>query len=103
MKKLLSIALVAAVSMSVFAAEGDGDAAKKAQSPEPARAQAEERYDSPTWPAFLAIAIVPRRFLSPFIDSIRIGARVSFWFMSRVKPPPWIMNPSITRWKIVPS
>ena len=50
-----------------------------------------------------AIAIVPRLFLSPFIASLRIGSRVAFWFMSLVKPPPWIMNPSITRWKIVPS
>ena len=69
MKKLLSIALVAAVSMSVFAAEGDGDAAKKAQSPEPARAQAEERYDSPTWPAFLAIWQVPH---APDVVGLRL-------------------------------
>jgi len=32
-----------------------------------------------------------------------MGARVGFWFMSFVKPPPWIMKPSMTRWKIVPS
>ena len=50
-----------------------------------------------------AIAMVPRRFLSPFMDSMAMGSRVSFWFMSRVNPPPWIMNPSMTRWKIVPS
>ena len=53
--------------------------------------------------AVLAIAIVPRRFLRPFIASFMIGASVGFWFMSFVKPPPWIMNPSMTRWKIVPS
>lgn len=69
MKKLLSIALVAAVSMSVFAAEGDGDAAKKTQSPEPARAQVEERYDSPTWPAFLAIWQVPH---APDVVGLRL-------------------------------
>ena len=69
MKKLLSIALVAAVSMSILAAEGDGDAAKKAQSPEPARAQAEERYDSPTWPAFLAIWQVPH---APDVVGLRL-------------------------------
>jgi hypothetical protein len=31
-----------------------------------------------------------------------IGAWVGFWLMSLVKPPPWTMKPSITRWKIVP-
>ena len=50
-----------------------------------------------------AIAMVPRLFLSPFAASFFTGARVDFWFMSAVKPPPWIMKPLMTRWKIVPS
>ena len=48
-----------------------------------------------------AIAIVPRAFLRPFIASLRIGSFVGFWSMFAVNPPPWIMKPSITRWKIV--
>lgn len=69
MKKLLSIALVAAVSMSVFAGEGEGNAAKAGQSADPARAQAEERYDSPTWPAFLAIWQIPH---APDVVGLRL-------------------------------
>jgi len=50
-----------------------------------------------------AIATVPRVFFRPFWLSSGIGARVVFCFMSGVKPPPWIMNPSMTRWNTVPS
>ena len=50
-----------------------------------------------------AIASVPRAFLRPLPASFLIGARVGFCVMSGVKPPPWIMKPGITRWKIVPS
>ncbi|MNU07701.1 hypothetical protein D3C72_2534140 [compost metagenome] len=48
-----------------------------------------------------AIAMVPRSFFRPFWASSGIGGRVGFSFMSAVKPPPWIMNPGITRWKMV--
>ena len=37
------------------------------------------------------------------IKGFMIGARVAFSFMPRSKPPPWIMKPLMTRWKIVPS
>ena len=50
-----------------------------------------------------AIASVPRSFLRPFWASFLIGARVSFCAIAASKPPPWIMKPGITRWKIVPS
>lgn len=69
MKKLLSIALVAAVSMSVFAAEGDDQSAEKKQPAEASRAQVDERYDSPTWPAFLAIWQVPH---APDVVGLRL-------------------------------
>ena len=50
-----------------------------------------------------AMAIVPRLLARPFDASFLIGTFVGFWSIAFVKPPPWIMNPSITRWKIVPS
>src|SRR5262245_56415503 len=50
-----------------------------------------------------AIASVPRLFASPLSASFLIAARVGFCVKSLVKPPPWIMKPGITRWKIVPS
>ena len=50
-----------------------------------------------------AMASVPVSFFSPLVASFVTGARVFFWRMSGVRPPPWIMNPRITRWKIVPS
>ena len=43
-----------------------------------------------------APSTVPRRFLTPFADSLRIGARVVFCFTA-VAPPPWITKPGITR------
>ena len=46
---------------------------------------------------------VPTVFLRPLPASFSIGAFVFFSFMSLSMPPPWIMNPGITRWKIVPS
>ena len=38
-------------------------------------------------------------YLRPGAEQIRAlgGPRVAFCFMSRSRPPPWIMNPSITR------
>src|SRR5438270_890179 len=49
-----------------------------------------------------AMARVPVSFLRPLSDSFLIGAfcpsRLSC--MSGVSPPPWIMKPGITRWKI---
>ncbi len=50
-----------------------------------------------------AMATVPARFFSLFIASLAIGSRVFFRFISRSSPPPWIMKPSMTRWKIVPA
>jgi hypothetical protein len=50
-----------------------------------------------------AIATVYLRFLSPLPASLATGPRVGFCFMPGAKPPPWIMKPSITRWKIVSS
>ena len=50
-----------------------------------------------------AIASVPRVLLRPFFASFAIAGRVAFWRSSGVKPPPWIMKLSMTRWKIVPS
>ena len=50
-----------------------------------------------------AMASVPVSFLRPLAASFLIGACVGFCVMSFVKPPPWIMKPAITRWKIVPS
>ncbi len=54
-----------------------------------------------------AIATVPGTFLRPALlevsDSIGIGGFVGFCLKSVVKPPPWIMKPSITRWNCVPS
>jgi len=50
-----------------------------------------------------AMAMLPATFFRPFFASFGIGARVGFSFMSAVMPPPWIMKPSMTRWKIVPS
>ena len=69
MKKLLSIAFAAAVSMSVFTASGDDSAADKGNSAETARAQTEEHYDSPTWPAFFAIWQVPH---APDVVGLRL-------------------------------
>ena len=50
-----------------------------------------------------AMEMVPRSLDRPVAASFWIGARVGFCFMSAVKPPPWIMNPLMTRWKMVPS
>ena len=52
-----------------------------------------------------AMATVPLSFLSPLSDSFLIGGFCPSRFscMSAVKPPPWIMKPEMTRWKIVPS
>ena len=47
--------------------------------------------------AVRAIATDPRTFFSPFCASSLIGASVGFLVMSGVNPPPWIMNPGITR------
>jgi len=40
-------------------------------------------------------------FFSPLFASFLMGARVSFWFSSLSKPPPWIMKLGMTRWKTV--
>jgi len=50
-----------------------------------------------------AIAIVPVSFLNPLAASLRTGLRAGFSLKSGSNPPPWIMNPGITRWKTVPS
>lgn len=50
-----------------------------------------------------AIAIVYVSFFRPLFASFAIGASVGFCFRPGSKPPPWIMKPLITRWKIVPS
>ena len=54
-----------------------------------------------------AIARVPGVFDRPALiddsDSIAIGAFVGFCLKSVVKPPPWIMKPSMTRWNCVPT
>src|ERR1035437_1491187 len=49
-----------------------------------------------------AMAIVPTSFFRPLLASFCTGGRVFFCTKSVVKPPPWIMKPLITRWKIVP-
>jgi hypothetical protein len=48
-----------------------------------------------------AMATVPRTLDRPLRLSSGIGARVGFSLMSAFMPPPWIMKPSITRWKMV--
>ncbi|MNL79533.1 hypothetical protein D3C87_2061620 [compost metagenome] len=50
-----------------------------------------------------AMATVYLSFLRPLLASSGIGGCVGFCCMSAVKPPPWIMKPSITRWNTVPS
>ena len=61
MKKLLSFMFAAAVTAAAFAADDPAEA-EKAKDAE-ARPQVEEqRYDSPTWPAFLAVWQVPQIF-----------------------------------------
>ncbi len=51
-----------------------------------------------------AMASVPRMLDRPFCHSFLMGPREPRrWSISGVKAPPWIMNPSMTRWKIVPS
>ena len=50
-----------------------------------------------------AMAMVPLSLRRPLLASFLIGASVDFCFMSRSKPPPWIMKPLMTRWKIVPA
>jgi hypothetical protein len=47
--------------------------------------------------AVRAMAMVPRWLASPFPASFLMLARTGFCFISAVKPPPWIMNPLITR------
>ena len=54
-------------------------------------------------PAVRAMATVPRSFFRPLVASFLIGALFFFWLMSGSMPPPWIMKPGITRWKISPS
>ena len=53
-------------------------------------------------PRVRAIASVPRTLLSPLVASFWIGGWVGFSTSSAVNPPPWIMNPGMTRWKMVP-
>ena len=48
-----------------------------------------------------AMAMVPRSFFRPLRDSSSMGSRVFFCDMFFSKPPPWIMKPGITRWKMV--
>jgi hypothetical protein len=50
-----------------------------------------------------AMAMVPASFLRPLRASFSMGARVAFSSMRAFMPPPWIMKPSMTRWKIRPS
>jgi hypothetical protein len=50
-----------------------------------------------------AIATVARALRRPLLASFLIGSRPGFSLMSWVNPPPWIMKPGMTRWKIVPS
>ena len=51
-----------------------------------------------------AMAMVPASFLRPLLASFSMGARVAFSSASAGRvPPPWIMKPSMTRWKIRPS
>ena len=49
--------------------------------------------------------IVPRLLLSPLLASFWIGARCPsvFSLIASSMPPPWIMKPGMTRWKIRPS
>ncbi len=49
-----------------------------------------------------AMARAYMSFFSPLVDSFLIGGCVGFSRYSLVKPPPWIMKVSITRWKTVP-
>ena len=44
-----------------------------------------------------AIATVPRVLRRPFVASFWIGGRVGFSASVGVNPPPWIMNPALTR------
>ena len=68
MKKLLSFMFAAAVTAAAYAADDPAEA-EKAKDAE-ARPQAEEqRYDSPTWPAFLAVWQVPH---APDVVGLRI-------------------------------
>ena len=68
MKKLLSFMFAAAVTAAAFAADDPAEA-EKAKDAE-ARPQAEEqRYDSPTWPAFLAVWQGPH---APDVVGLRI-------------------------------
>ena len=68
MKKLLSFMFAAAVTAAAFAADDPAEA-EKAKDAE-ARPQVEEqRYDSPTWPAFLAVWQVPH---APDVVGLRI-------------------------------
>ncbi|MNL85321.1 hypothetical protein D3C87_2135940 [compost metagenome] len=48
-----------------------------------------------------AMARVYLSFFRPLLASFSMGASLSFCFMPGSKPPPWIMKPGITRWKIV--
>ena len=48
-----------------------------------------------------AMATVPTVLVSPLSASFSIGSRVGFCFMPGSKPPPWIMKPLMTRWKMV--
>ena len=50
-----------------------------------------------------AMATVYFLFFRPLLASFSTGASVGFWFIPGAKPPPWIMKPSMTRWKTVPS
>src|SRR5690625_1250627 len=50
-----------------------------------------------------AMATVPTSLARPLSASFWMGSRVGFCCMSAVRPPPWIMKPSMTRWKMVSS
>ena len=40
-------------------------------------------------------------YAEPKPEAAAIRGRVAFWRILGSKPPPWIMKPSMTRWKIV--
>ena len=48
------------------------------------------------------IAMVYFSLDKPLLASFLIGSRVSTSSMPGLKPPPWIMKPGMTRWKIRP-
>ena len=48
-----------------------------------------------------AMATVPRPFFRPLSASLGTGSWVGFSRMRASMPPPWIMKPGMTRWKMV--